>query len=160
MAFLPIFPIPLSPFYLIIGTIYGVGFSLIATAVVIFINLSLAHYLATGFLRPVIDNIISKYSFTIPKVYPTEYIKLSIALRIAPGIPYFLKNYLNSLAGVPLKSYLLISWPLEMLWALAFILLGESIFEGNFGLTIYSICLVITLILIIKLIREHYAKIY
>jgi len=158
MAFLPLFPIPVSPFYLITGTIYGVGFSLAASAAAIFVNLSLAHYLATSFLRPLINKIVSKYSYTVPQVYPTEYIKLSIVLRITPGIPYFLKNYLNSLAGVPFKPYILIAWPLEMLWALAFIVLGESAFEGSLGLALYSICLVIALILITKLIRERYAK--
>ena len=158
MAFLPLFPIPMSPFYLITGTIYGVGFSLAASAAAIFVNLSLAHYLETGFLRPLIDKIVSKYSYTVPQVYPAEYIKLSIVLRITPGIPYFLKNYLNSLAGVPFKPYILIAWPLEMLWALAFIVLGESAFEGSLGLAVYGICLVIALILITKLIRERYAK--
>ena len=158
MAFLPLFPIPISPFFIITGTIYGVGFSLTACAVAIFVNLSLAHYLATGFLRPLIDKIVSKYSYTVPEVYPTEYVKLSIVLRITPGIPYFLKNYLNSLAGVPFKPYILIAWPLEMLWALAFIVLGESAFEGSLGLAVYGICLVIALILITKIIRERYAK--
>ena len=158
MVFLPLFPIPISLFYLITGSIYGVGFSLAASTVVIFVNLSLAHYLATGFLRPFIDKIVSKYSYTVPQLSPTEYIKLSIVLRITPGIPYFLKNYLNSLAGVPFKPYILIAWPLEVLWALAFIVLGESAFEGSLGLALYGICLVIALILITKLIRDRYAK--
>jgi hypothetical protein len=45
-----------------------------------------------------------------------------------------------------------------MLWALAFIILGESAFEDSLGLALYGICLVIALILITKLIRERYAK--
>ena len=158
MAILPLLPIPLSPFYLITGTIYGVWFSFAASAAVIFVNLSLAYYLATGFLRPFVDKIVSKYSYKVPKVYPSEYVKISIVLRITPGIPYFLKNYLNSLAGVPFKLYILIAWPLEMVWAIAFIVLGESAFKGSLGLAVSGICLVIALILITKIIRERYAK--
>ncbi len=158
MAVLPLLPIPLSPFFLIAGSIYGFSFSLTSIAVVILVNLSLSYYIATGLFRPLIEKIVARFSYRIPEVYPSEHLKISVVLRITPGMPYFVKNLLNGLVGVPFKLYIMVSWPLEMAWAIAFLILGESLFEGSFGLAVSAVSLIIVLILMTKIIRDRYAK--
>ena len=154
---LPCMGSPISPFYLIAPGIYGLQFCLMAFGLAILASISLGFWVATGVLRPVVEKLISRTRFTIPAVRPCEHMKLAVILRITPGIPFFIQNCLLGLSGIPFRVYFIVSWPIQMAWALGFLFLGKSAFEGRLGLAVFGGGLIIALVLVTKIARDRYA---
>ncbi len=157
LAVLPAFGMPISPFY-VISAVYGIGFSLICTAVALSVNLTIVYWLGVGVFHPVIERFIRRTRYSIPKVRPSNYAKITLLVRITPGLPYFVQGYLLALGGIPFGIYFIVSIIVQICAAAAFIILGESVFQGKSGPAILGICLLLVLILVAKIIRDQYAK--
>ena len=71
-------------------------------------------------------------------------------LRITPGVPVFIGNYLLPLGGVGLKEYLLISFPIQFGFAIGFIIFGDSIMAGNIRWGLLAVALIIALKLVLR----------
>lgn len=157
LAVLPAFGLPISPFFMI-SAVYGIGFSLICTVAALSVNLTLIYWLGVGVFHPVIERFIRRTRYSIPKVRPSDYSKITLLVRITPGLPYFVQGYLLALGGIPFGIYFIISIIVSTSAAAAFIFLGESVFQGKSGPAILGICLLLVLILAAKIIRDRYAK--
>ena len=157
LAVLPAFGVPVSPFYLV-SAVYGIGFSLTCIAAAIAANLVLIYWLGVGVFHPVIKRLIRRTRYSIPKVHPSNYSKITLLVRITPGLPYFIQGYLLAIGGIPFGIYFVISWVVQLCAAAAFIILGESAFQGKSGMAVLGICLILVLMLATKIIRDRYAN--
>jgi len=54
-------------------------------------------------------------------------------VKLTPGLPAFVKNYGLAAAGVPFPTYLGVSMLVTGAYAAALVLLGDSLFEHDFG---------------------------
>ena len=157
MAVLPAFGFPLSPFYLL-SSAYGVTVALAASAVAMAGNLLFSFWLAVGFCRPLIERFLRRYDYRIPEVGQANQVRVTLIIRLTPGLPFFVQNYVLALAGVRFRIYMMLSWLAQMAYAIAFIVLGESVFEGRVGLAVVAISLVIVLLIVTRIIRDRYAR--
>lgn len=158
LALLPALPIPISPFYLIAASLYGFWFSYACIGIAIALNLSLSYALAAGVFRPGVERIVRGLGYAVPQLRPGEHAKLTLVVRITPGPPYFAQNLLLGLAGIPFRIYMAVSWPTQMGWAFVFLVLGESATEGNAGLAIAGVGLLVALTLVTRMIRGRLAE--
>ena len=139
-----LFPVPLSLFYIAAGPLYGIVPSLLWIIGATIVNNLIIHTISTSFLRPWLEAIVARRGQTIPRVTTKGDQTLLIALiRIAPGIPYFLQNLILGLSGVDRLRFVLVSLPVHMIWATGFVVLGRSAFEGEFGLAIGVVALIV-----------------
>jgi uncharacterized membrane protein YdjX (TVP38/TMEM64 family) len=144
MSLLTIFPVPLTPFYITAGTVYGIGTSLLWIPPAIVLNNLIAYTLTTTFLRPWLQATVAKRGLSIPTVKSKREQTLLITMvRITPGPPYFLQSLVLGLAGVDRLPFLVISLPVHMIFVVGFVVLGQSAFDGQFGLVIVAIALII-----------------
>jgi uncharacterized membrane protein YdjX (TVP38/TMEM64 family) len=144
MALITIFPVPLSPFYIVAGTLYGVLPSLLWIPPAIVLNNLIAYTLTTTFLRPWLQSIVSRRGYSMPSFRSKRDQTLLIAIvRITPGPPYFLQSLVLGLAGVDRLRFLLVSLPVHMVYVVGFVVLGQSAFDGEVGLTIVAIVLIV-----------------
>lgn len=157
LAVLPAFGVPISPFYLI-SAVYGIGFSLICTAAALSVNLTIIYWLGVGVFHPVIERFIRRTRYSIPRVRPSNYAKITLLVRITPGLPYFVQGYLLALGGIPFGIYIIISFIVQGCFAAAFIILGESVLQGKSGMAVLGIILLLMLMLAAKIIRDRYDK--
>jgi uncharacterized membrane protein YdjX (TVP38/TMEM64 family) len=148
MAFLPIAPVPMSPFYLLGPTLYGQGPFMFGTAIALVVNMMVAYWVASGALRPLVEKLFDRLGYRVPELKADEANKLTVVVRVTPGIPYFIQNLSLGLAGIPFRNYMLISWPIQMCWAFAFGILGESAFEGNAGVGAAAVGGIVALVMI------------
>ncbi len=156
-AVLPALGCPISPFYLIASGLYELKWNMLGFGLAFFLNISLGYWVAAGFLRPLAEKLVAKAGHKVPQVHISEAGKLAVVVRITPGVPFFLKNFLLGLAGVPYRTYMWASWPIEMAWALATVIVGVSIFEGKAGMGLLGGVFLIALILVTKIARDRYA---
>ena len=144
MALLTVFPVPLSPFYIVAGPIFGILPSLLWIPPAIVLNNLLAYSLTTTFLRPWLQGVVTKRGYSIPTFETSRDQNLFIAMvRITPGFPYFLQSLVLGLAGVDRLRFLVISLSVHMIYVVGFVVLGTSAFEGDYGVAVIAIALIV-----------------
>ena len=144
MSILTIFPVPLTPFYIAAGSIYGIVPSLLWIPPAIVLNNWIAYTLTTGFLRPRLQALVAKRGYSIPTlVSKREQTFFITMVRITPGPPYFLQSLVLGLAGVDRTRFLVLSLPIHMIFVVGFVVLGRSAFDGELGLAVAAVALIL-----------------
>jgi uncharacterized membrane protein YdjX (TVP38/TMEM64 family) len=82
---------------------------------------------------------------------------LIVLLRVTPGIPFCVQNYLAGLADMPFGKYMLVSclvvWPLNI----AFMLFGNSLLQGNGKVALIMFGLLALFVAARLVLRRHFA---
>lgn len=144
MAILCTGPVPVSLFYVSAGPLFGTAPALAWIAAALALNITLGHTAAGGLLRPAIEALLARRGLRIPRARNEGDERLLIVLvRITPGIPFFAQNLMLGVAGAGLLRTLVISLPIQMVFATGFVVLGRSAFEGDLGLAVLAIGLIV-----------------
>jgi uncharacterized membrane protein YdjX (TVP38/TMEM64 family) len=131
MALLPAVGAPLTPFYIVAGATFGVWIGLLGSAIALVINFSLAYFLArhssSGWLR----RGLQRLGYELPDFdrESANPLRFTLVIKLTPGLPMFLKNFLLGLSGVPFGTYLGVSMLVSALYAVPLMALGDSLFK-------------------------------
>lgn len=146
LAFLPTFGVPISPLWVLTGVFWGLRLPLIIVAICLFFNLIFSYF----FYQKCFNRLIYKWLLRkkewaklIPK-NRRESIKWCFLIQLMPQLPYTGQCYiLATLKEVNFWHYLSISWLFQFLWALGFILGGNALKYGQWGLTLFGLILLV-----------------
>lgn len=135
MAVLPLFGFPLSAFVLSAGPVFaptlGPGVVIACGAAALAFNVSLSYWFAAFALRPWMERLIVWLGYTVPKLPAGRDWEFTLVLRVVPGIPFFLQNYLLGLARVRFAIYLPISMAVPMVYLTLAVLAGDALAQGD-----------------------------
>ncbi|HRE83520.1 MAG TPA: hypothetical protein PLN52_20920, partial [Opitutaceae bacterium] len=122
---LPIFGFPISVVYLVLGARFGpyVGFA--AVAGITTVHLLGTYLIAKSFLRAPVIRWLTRRKHQIPEVPQGEGAAIVVVAILMPVLPYFIRNYILALAGIPLRIYLLVGVPLYTLRSAVTLFLGD-----------------------------------
>jgi uncharacterized membrane protein YdjX (TVP38/TMEM64 family) len=159
MALLPLAGVPMSPFALSAGPLFGARLGtpvvvLLGLAAITF-NLSVTYWLARRWLRPLLSRVVQRLGYRLPEVERGDATDLIILLRVTPGPPFFVQNYLLGLAEVPFGRYLVISCAVQWSYNIAFILFGDALSQGRGKMAMVAIGLLAALVVGTHLVRKH-----
>ncbi|WP_110687567.1 TVP38/TMEM64 family protein [Salinicola aestuarinus] len=135
MALLPAVGVPMTPFYVVAGLRFGVGDGLGLGLTAVLCHLLLCYAVARGRLR-------GYFRDTLDRRFPglahldtdrRHAWRITLLIKLVPGVPMFLKHYALGAAGVPLGVYLGVALVTTLPYAVAFVTLGEAALEGNVG---------------------------
>lgn len=118
IATLPIFGFSIVICYMVVGSKFGAGWGVAVIALATMVHLLGSHWIATSFLRKRIEAFIAKKKYKLPHVPEGENASISLMTAIIPGLPYFVRNYLLALAGIPLRTYFWVCLPVYVLRSL------------------------------------------
>lgn len=150
-------PVPASVLYITAGPLYGILPSLLFIAPALAINALLVHAISAGLLRPRLERFVARRGITIPVLETRADQRLFIVLiRITPGIPYFVQNWLLGLANVERMPFVLITVGIQMLYATGFVVLGRSAFEGNTGIAIGAFAALVVVSLAARQVHKRF----
>jgi uncharacterized membrane protein YdjX (TVP38/TMEM64 family) len=162
MALLPAVGFPISIFYLTAASAFGaqmgIGGVIAASGVCIAVNLALTYWLARYGLRPWFEQMIGRTKYKIPVVAAADQSQIILLVRITPGPPFFVQNFLLGLAEVRFFSFMWISWLINILYASGFIVFGDAILHGKGKAAFLGLSALVALGMIIHLLRRHYGK--
>lgn len=162
MAVLPGFGVPMSPFALSAGPLFsgrlGTAAVLGAGLAAITFNLIVTYWLARRWLRPVLSRLVARLGHRLPEMEGSDATDLVILLRVTPGIPFFVQNYLLGLAEAPFGRYLAISCAVQWSFNVAFMLFGDALSQGRGRLALAAIGLVAALAAGTHLLRRRLAR--
>lgn len=127
MAVLPIFGFSISIVYLVAGAKFGPAGGMAVIAFVTFVHLAGTHWVGRGLLRNPLERFIKRSGHRMPEIPEGSDRAVAAMIAIAPGLPYFVRNYFLALSDIPLRVYL----PIAMFIYVA--RSGLAIFLGDFG---------------------------
>ena len=162
MALLPAIGAPLTAFSLSAGPVFGeklglwpvIGFSLLAVTV----NMALSYFLASRALRPLLEKVFTYLGYKMPRAESGDATDLIILLRVTPGVPFPVQNYLLGLAQVPFWKYLGLSTAIIGSFVVAVIFFGDALLHGKGKVALLSFGLFLALTAATHLLRKHYGK--
>lgn len=131
-----------------------IGLVLLAVTV----NFVITYALARRALRPVLEKLMRRFGYSLPQVEAGDATDLIVILRLTPGIPFFVQNYLAGLADVNFRKYVLLSclivWPTHAGTAL----FGDAVMQGRGKVAVLAAMGLAAIGAIAHLVRKHYAR--
>jgi uncharacterized membrane protein YdjX (TVP38/TMEM64 family) len=160
MAVLPAVGAPLSFFSITAGSVFGPQLGLplviVLSLAAIVANMALSYLLARRAFRPVLEYLVQRLGYRLPQVDSGDVTDLIILLRVTPGVPFPVQNYLLGLAQVPFGRYLLVSSLIQLPINGAVIFFGEALLHGKGKVALVSLLLLFALLTATHLVRKHY----
>ena len=162
MAVLPAFGVPMAPFALAAGPLFGerLGFPTIILLgiVALTLNLTVTYWLARRALRQWLTRLLARFGYAIPQVDREDITDLIVLLRVTPGVPFFAQNYLLGIADAPFLRYLVLScaiqWPINC----GFMLFGDALSQGRGKVIVTAILLLAAVSVGTQFVRRRLAK--
>jgi uncharacterized membrane protein YdjX (TVP38/TMEM64 family) len=162
MAILPAVGVPLSFFTLTAGA--GVGPPIGMPAVLalslgaVGANIALSYVLARRAFRPPLEYVVRRLGYSIPAARPDDTTDLVVLLRVTPGIPFPVQNYLLGFAAVPFLPYLLISCLIALPLNGAIIVFGEALLQGRGRAALVGLLALVAVMAAISLVRRRISR--
>ncbi len=158
LATLPGMGAPLTPFLLLFGIVMGPRFGMPITCLIGVATMGVCttwtYLLSAGPLRGFLkDHLLKKWN--LPELSDQSALRLGLIIRITPGIPYPLQNVALGVMGMRFKPYLLVSLPIQSLYTIALIITGGALFEGNTGIAITGVLLLVAIVLATRMLRKR-----
>jgi uncharacterized membrane protein YdjX (TVP38/TMEM64 family) len=131
MAVLPAVGMPITPFFVLAGATFGVGPGLLGSGVALGLNLTLCYAVARSGLRPKLESLLRRFDYELPDFGGTEKsaLRFTLLVKLAPGAPAVVKNYLLGLTGVPFPLYFAASMLITGVYAVLCVVVGVSLFD-------------------------------
>src|SRR5262249_10521053 len=103
MAVLPVIGVPLSPFMIVAGAMFGFRIGLIATIAAIAISLCITYAIAHSKLRPRIESLFRRFGYKLPDFTAggRSAWRFAAAIKLTPALPAFAKMYVLAVTAVP-----------------------------------------------------------
>lgn len=119
---LPLVGFPVTVLHVVAGMRWGPKVGLALVVVSILLQL-LASYALVHLFRPVFEQRLEKFRKRIPQ---GAHGPVTLFTALLPGVPYFAKNYVIPLMGVPLPTFLLWCFPLHAFRSSIAVLFGHE----------------------------------
>jgi uncharacterized membrane protein YdjX (TVP38/TMEM64 family) len=162
MAIVPACGVPTLGFTLVAGSAFaermGMAWVVVAVNVAMTINMALTYWLARWVLRDHLARLLERLGYRMPEVDRADITDLIVILRVTPGVPYFVQNYLLGLADAPVGCYFLLSclfvWPNNA----AFTVFGDALLHGRGEKIVVAVLVIIALVAATHMLRRHYGR--
>ncbi len=128
-AVLPLFGFSIIAVYIIIGSKFGVWWGLAVVALLTSIHLVASHLIAKSFFADRLRRYLARHSRKLPTLPENEERAVALLLALIPGLPYFARNYILGLVGLPLRIYFWICLPIYVIRSYVTLALGD--FNGG-----------------------------
>ncbi|PAW80691.1 MAG: hypothetical protein B9S27_05635 [Opitutia bacterium Tous-C8FEB] len=162
MAVLPLFGFPISPFSLAAGPLFGASLGtpvvLLCGITAIAANLTLSYWLARRALRPLLGRLVARLGYRLPAASGEDATGLIILVRVTPGPPFFVQNYLLGLADVPFGRYLGWSVLVQGAFGTGVMLFGDALAQGRGRIAFLAAGLLFGLVFATRMVRRHLAR--
>ena len=155
-------PVPMSPFSLTAGSVFaptfGMPLVIVFALVAVTTNILFSYFLARWALRPQLEKLVVRLGYKLPEVAAGDATDFIVLLRVTPGVPFPVQNYLLGLARVPVVKYAVISCAIQWSFNAAFILFGDALLHGKGKLALLGLSGLVALTVGTQLLRKHYGK--
>jgi uncharacterized membrane protein YdjX (TVP38/TMEM64 family) len=160
MALLPVLPI--SPFAVMSGLVFreslGLPVVLACGLLAMACNMALAYWLARRWLRPPVSRFVTRRGYPLPEIERGDATKLIVLLRLTPGPPFSVQNYLLGLAEVPFGRYLVWSCATQGALFSGLVVFGDALGQGKARTVMLAVGGVAAVVIGTRFVRKRLAR--
>lgn len=158
LCFLPLGPFPVSPIWILAGLRFGTTNAILLSFACLLVNFSLAYLLSTILMRGLIESLLYKRINRLTDFEASQQLSFTMMVRLIPGTPLAVQNYLLGFFRIRPALYFGIGIPIQILYAIGFIVFGQSLIEGKTGKSILASTLLLSIVIGIRLFANCYKK--
>lgn len=160
LVILPGLPVPTSVLLLTAGVVWREQpvMACLLCLLALALNLTWTYWLAAGPARRLVERMLTASGTQIPDLPRGDHLKLILVMRLTPGIPLFLQNYLLGFLRVPFHLYLPISMLCTGIIGSGVVLSGAGLADGKLKWAITGVSLIVLGGVFTHLIRSWLAK--
>lgn len=140
----------------------GIRFDVIPGLVIVFLLIPVHLLIAFSVVRSVLYEHVKKFArkkgYPILNVPGDRYLEFGLVFMAVPGLPYAVKNYLLPVSGIPFREYFLISWLVNGMLGIPFVVLGDAASRWSIPLFFFFLLLLIVAYFISRKIRKRYDR--
>jgi uncharacterized membrane protein YdjX (TVP38/TMEM64 family) len=122
IVILPLLGFPVTVLHVIAGMRWGPRWGIAIVAIAILLQLFASYALVSLFRRP-FERQFAKLRARLPQ---TAHGPMTLFTLLLPGVPFFAKNYVLPIAGVPLGTYLMWAFPIHTLRSSIAVIFGHE----------------------------------
>lgn len=141
-----------------IGVRLGTGWGILLGLVALLFNFALGYAIASRFARGRVRSWLEKRGKAIPALTAGDENRWILLVRLTPGIPLFVQNYLLGTAGVGFLRYMILSLPTQGINAFLFISLGTSLGGSKLWGAVLALSGLIAAGILVSLVRRRLAQ--
>jgi uncharacterized membrane protein YdjX (TVP38/TMEM64 family) len=156
LVVLPGLPVPTSALLLLAGTVWrdrpvaACGICIVALA----LNMSWTYWVAARPGRGLVEKLLTAGTLRIPVLPKDNHLRVVLLLRLTPGVPLFVQNYLLGFLQVPFRLYLPLSLACSGLISCGIVLSGAGVAGGNLTPMITGVGLIVVGLLVVQILRQ------
>jgi uncharacterized membrane protein YdjX (TVP38/TMEM64 family) len=157
LVILPGLPVPTSALLLLAGTVWrdrpvmACAICLLALA----LNMTWTYWAAARPGRGLVEKMLASGTWRIPEMPRGNHLRFILILRLTPGFPLFIQNYLLGFMRVPFRLYLPVSMACSGLIACGVVLSGAGVAGGNFMPAITGVGLIVVGMVVVQIVRQR-----
>ena len=99
---------------------------------------------------------LSERGINIPDIPPYEQYELTFLMRMIPGNPLAVQNYVLGAANIPFDKYVLVSLPIQYIQIAAYVYFGEGVFEGGLSKLMLGTSILLVIAVIARMLDKRY----
>lgn len=159
LVVLPGLPVPTSALLILAGTVWrdrpvaACGICLAALA----LNMSWTYWVAARPGRGLVEKMLAAGTVKIPVLPKDNHLRAILLLRLTPGVPLFLQNYLLGFLHVPFGLYLPVSLACSGVIGCGVVLSAAGVAGGNLTPVISGVALIVVGFVVVQMIRQRLA---
>lgn len=136
----------------------GLRFDALAGILIMFmgmpVHLLFSFFVVRSIFRSQLERFARKKKYAIFNIPANRQLGFAFVFMAVPGLPYAVKNYLLPISGIPFREYLLISWLVNGVMGVPFVILGHAASEWNIYLVIILLLLLLAAYFIAKQVQK------
>lgn len=160
-AVLPAVGFPVSPFAFGAGSLFGPVLGLPAVlglaGVCMAISMTISYGLSRFILRPWVERLLGFLGYVTPVAPAGKQAMFVLLVRLAPGLPYVCQSFVLGLAGVPFRTYLLVSWVAATAGVSLMIVFGDALMKGKGKVALFALAGVVLVVVAVRYLRGRLA---
>lgn len=160
LVVLPGVLVPTSALLVLAGTVWSDRpvtaclLCLAATAM----NMTWTYWVAARPARGLVEKLLAATTLQIPELPKGDHLRMVLILRLTPGLPLFLQNYLLGFFRVPFRLYLPVSIGCNGLITIGIVLSTAGVANGNLMPVISGVALVALGMVVVQAIKAKMLK--
>ena len=153
---LPIFFLPVTPIFILASArpesyIAVLGYCWLGVT----LNIAVSYFISRKF-GIFLRLKLSERGINIPDIPPYEQYELTFLMRMIPGNPLAVQNYVLGAANIPFDKYVLVSLPIQYIQIAAYVYFGEGVFEGGLSKLMLGTSILLVIAVIARMLDKRY----
>lgn len=153
---LPMMFFPITVLLVFIGIRFDAVAGMFLMFMVMPVHLLFSFFVVRSVLHARITRFAEKRNRGIFNMPADRRLGFAFLFMAVPGLPYAVKNYLLPVSGIPFREYFLISWLVNGVMGIPFVVLGQAASEWNIYMVLIMLSLLLAVYFITKKIRKKF----